>query len=250
MIQKHLECRSFLTGMRTGHLQVLTKYTWNIGLTSTFAFLCISQGADTAWRRGEETRRWCEESWSRRIVHIFRMIKINKVPHCSVYWDTIVYVIMNVSDKRWKGEGASHPGWTPQAHYVQTIADRGPCCLPDNRFHHFWLFAIKSLYATASMNDGEVGLNPCIFYAEVIHSSSRIRCKWHRCETQNMNTGELGSTHNKAKFFWLFVMMAAMVQMRVMSARHCRFTWKVLIWKDFMSDTLIRLQSPTHPCHA
>jgi hypothetical protein len=84
--------------------------------------LCISQGADTAWRRGEETRRWCEESWSRRIVHIFRMIKINKVPHCSVYWGVIVYVIMNVSDKRWKGEGASRPGWTPQAHYTQTIA--------------------------------------------------------------------------------------------------------------------------------
>ncbi len=118
-----------------------------------------------------------------------------------MYWDIIVYVIMNVSDKRWKGEGASHPGWTPQAHYAQTIADTGPCCIPDNRFHHFWLFAIKSLYATASMNDGEVVLNPCICYAEVIHSSSRIRFKWHRCETQNMNTGELGATPNKAKFF-------------------------------------------------
>jgi hypothetical protein len=93
------------------------------------------------------------------------------------------------------------------------------------------------------MNDGEVVLNPCICYAEVIHSSSRIRFKWHRCETQNKNTGKLGATHNEPSFFWLFVMMAAMVQMRVMSARHCRFTWKVLIRKDFMSDTLIRLQS-------
>jgi hypothetical protein len=51
------------------------------------------------------------------------------------------------------------------------------------------------------MNDGEVVLNPCICYAEVIQSSSRIRFKWHRCETQNMNTVELGAAHNEAEFF-------------------------------------------------
>jgi hypothetical protein len=51
------------------------------------------------------------------------------------------------------------------------------------------------------MNDGEVVLNPCICYAEVIESSSRIRFKWHRCETQNMNTVELGAAHNEAEFF-------------------------------------------------
>jgi hypothetical protein len=51
------------------------------------------------------------------------------------------------------------------------------------------------------MNDGEVVLNPCICYAEVIHSSSRIRFKWHRCETQNKNTGKLGATHNEPNFF-------------------------------------------------